>query len=225
MDDEYTNGSDSLAMSQLDVISCGLGGAVLLGLVFSVIGSTPPVETSAPEYVAVEFFTSTDDSVVSLLIRPPDYSEVELDIEEWFDESGHVRAEKRDSFPLQSFGEFQLIVTQHNARTKRDVDEDGSSEEFDCITILVGSPAGGNWAFNTRFADQSDESWSQLLSQTASTSPTPLTIWRRFETRLSSSDGIEKIEQVHFGWTTNHRSSSAAYEDKFEPIAVAGERS
>lgn len=221
MDDDYANGADAMAMSQLDVISCGLGGAVLLGLVFSIVGNTAPIETSAPEYVAVEFFMSDRESVVSLLIRPPEYSELELDVDEWFDESGHVRLEKQATSPLRSYGEFQLIVSPREKRTKRDVDEDGIPQEYDCVTVLVGAPVGGKWSFNVRFTDQSEEKWSQLMSQPGIASPEPLTIWRRFETRLTSSKDIQKVANLKFGWTTNRASAATDYGEVFQPIAVA----
>lgn len=89
-------GGDPLALSRLDVISCGLGGAVLLGIVFSVVRHKPPVEVSAPPFILIEWEVSNvvEESkvfpLINAVITTPSGVEFDLPLED-FDSAGRSK--------------------------------------------------------------------------------------------------------------------------------------
>lgn len=67
-----TSEEDTLQLSFLDVLSCGLGAAVLLFLVFSVIGAKPPESLSAPQFITIWGQFEPADAEIRLFLRPPE---------------------------------------------------------------------------------------------------------------------------------------------------------
>lgn len=67
--------SDNFFASALDLLTCGLGAAALLFVLFSKVLSPQPAKTpSVPEYIQVEFFLTTDagrDFQIVPFIQPP----------------------------------------------------------------------------------------------------------------------------------------------------------
>lgn len=108
---------DPLALSRLDVISCGLGGAVLLGIVFSVVRHKPPAEVSAPPFILIEWDVSNvaQDSkvfpLINAVIRTPNGDEFDLPLED-FDSAGRSKwpVERREpNSPLYESGDFSIL--------------------------------------------------------------------------------------------------------------------
>lgn len=210
------HGGNSLVISQLDVISCGLGGAILLGLVFSVVRTPSPVDTSSPEYIAVEWFASDVNAQFNLIVQPPDGPETELSHDEWFDpRSGGVRVEKQETFPLREYGVFQIIDYHKRKKVTGDV--------FESFTLFIGAPAEGDWRINVRYADQPEDQWPEHLDR--GDAIPELNVGRRFETRNSKRQPgpVMMDVPVRFGWSTNQPSPRSTRKDYFTLVSAKGQ--
>lgn len=74
--DEIEQSTDVVNASALDVISCGLGAAVLLFLILSVVRSQPQESASVEEFITVEFRVSQDShALVTPLVKVPGRTE------------------------------------------------------------------------------------------------------------------------------------------------------
>lgn len=70
--DETEQSVDAVNSSALDVLSCGLGAAVLLFMILSVVRSQPKESGSVEEYVTVEFrVKQSSHALVTPLVKVP----------------------------------------------------------------------------------------------------------------------------------------------------------
>lgn len=150
------NSDAALATSQLDIISCGLGAAILLGLVFSIVKDKPPVELSSAQFILVDWWTGPANTDVELhfIVTPPNGPTEEFSPAKWFDLETGQRRPDRPGFKLDEYGDFAVIMK--GAGTPPDGFRSGPS-------IWVSSPRAGEWKFQARYASTSGDSLDELL--------------------------------------------------------------
>lgn len=166
MDDQDVEITDPLALSRLDVISCGLGGAVLLGIVFTVVRHQPPAAVSAPPFILIEWkVKSAKDEVFPLInavIQPPaGAEEFDLPLEEFDLRTGRLKSpsmrQKPDSLIYRT-GTFELLGfsrfgDEDPIRTTKAgvvvVDDNASSTPT--FRIRIANPQAGEWQFRARY--------------------------------------------------------------------------
>ena len=72
MTEDQTNNPDTVNASALDVISCGLGAAVLLFLVLSIVRADSKASASTDEFIEILISLSgTSDALIVPVLQPP----------------------------------------------------------------------------------------------------------------------------------------------------------
>lgn len=160
MEEEDIDSGDKLAMSFLDVISCGFGGAVLLGLIFMVVRHGGATQTSSPDFIHVTWQVQENNSkviypLINAVIRPPDGASFDLDIE-LFDlttgrlkqnvESPLLPGEEISILGFSRFGERQVFQTSSGDQTRND--NDSSTPQYQ---LHITNPRPGLWQIGTRY--------------------------------------------------------------------------
>lgn len=160
MEEEEFDSGDKLAMSFLDVISCGFGGAVLLGLIFMVVRYGGATQTSSPDFIHVTWQIQENNSkviypLINAVICPPDGVAFDLDIE-LFDlitgrlkhnvESPLLSGEEISILGFSRFGERQVFQTASKDRIRND--NDSSTPQYQ---LHITNPRPGLWQIGTRY--------------------------------------------------------------------------
>lgn len=167
MDDQELDIGDPLALSRLDVISCGLGGAVLLGIVFTIVRHQAPTTVSAPPFILVEWRVEGEKDgvfpLINAVVQPPNGAkEFDLPIEEFDVRTGRFKPpEKRQqpNSPIYStagnyellgfsrFGDEEAVRLTKSGGVVRD-DNASSNPTF---RLRIANPDPGEWHFKARY--------------------------------------------------------------------------
>lgn len=212
MDDFDESDLDPLALSRLDVISCGLGGAVLLGLVFSIVRQQSPSTVSSPPFIHVVWeVDSVRDNVhplINAVITPPDGDSFDLPLED-FDPAGRLKplADRRfDNGRLDQLGGFTLLgfsrfgEMSRVLRTKSgDVVRNDNESPKQVYQLLIANPASGDWTFKARY--QNNRNSHELSDEDVVNS---IKVDTRVYLRSESAaiEGADVGEEIRFGQTT-----------------------
>lgn len=151
--DEEPRRSNPLELSRLDLISCALGGAVFLGLIFSVVRQTPPVLTSAPPFIESRWVVRGEpDALLNLRIKPPEGSAFDLPLEELDLESGRP---KGSASSLGALGIFRLLGFSRYGRNALFLDQP-REEATRVFKLLILQPVPGVWKLEARYQNRAD---------------------------------------------------------------------
>lgn len=168
MDENEELAGDPLALSRLDVISCGLGGAVLLGLVFSIVRHETPVNVSAAPFILVEWRVEKCSKagvrpLVNVVVTPPPESSsppIDLPIEEFDLRTGLLKDERirqhTDALIFQK-GDFQLMGFSRFGdesgllTTAGDEVRDDNASSTPVFRLRIANPEPGPWRFQIRY--------------------------------------------------------------------------
>lgn len=174
-------GDDTLSMSFLDVISCALGAAVILGLVFSIVRREASVTTSSPEFIRLTLHTASSEPdvhpLLNVIVKPPGHAEgFDLVLEDFDLVRGRPRprAERRDrGLPIDNLRLFGFSRHgEHRKFLAGDGQEvlDANASDLAVYRLMVKVPEPGEWQFDVRFAglkgaeDAEDLSDAQLFT-------------------------------------------------------------
>lgn len=164
MEDLKYEEEDPLALSRIDVISCGLGGAVLLALVFMLVRHTTPVEVSAPPFITVhwEIVGNTGDytPIITPIVKPPeapyafDIHLADFDLEGNQQPKPPGERERSNEYYEPDWGTYTLYGF---SRFRPDIDLESEVNPFEATIpnpvyrLNIASPKSGNWRFGVRF--------------------------------------------------------------------------
>jgi hypothetical protein len=170
---DHEDDVDNLETSQLDVISCGLGGAALLAIVFSIVKDTPPVELSAPRFVKVVFACDHPKSQFDIVIQPPPSfsGEKVIRVSDFFSPSGVPIP--GSSFPIEGAGTFRVRSVASDDQVLLMVLESGATRTKGSATvgtanhvvysIDVYNPVEGEWVFDLLYRSLDTDEWDRRL--------------------------------------------------------------
>lgn len=143
----------ALETSRLDVISCGLGGAVLLAIIFSVIKEIPPAKVGAPPYIAFAFEHGEKGAIVDLILGFPDGTRRQFDLKRDFLADGSLTNELNAHFaPL---GVIHLT---------RDISIIPNSRRPFRNTLWISNPKLGEWSFAIRYVGHEPNEALQVIA-------------------------------------------------------------
>lgn len=187
--------ADTLALSFLDVISCGLGAGIFLGLIFSVTRSSPSVDATAERFLDITFTVDSNDPVLNVFLKPPGKAGYFLPLVELDGHTGKFSAASCAAHPelnkitflgFSTFGELRI--------------ESGTSQVFN---FLIEDPAIGDWTVDVLYRHRRD--WDEKLTAESA----PVDVKRNWIVRYERP----REEQVHASLDVGSRT-------RFEPIPV-----
>jgi hypothetical protein len=172
---DYEEEADNLETSQLDVISCGLGAAALLAIVFSIVKDTPPVDLSAPKFVKVVFACDQPKSQFDVIITPPPGGSPEqtIRVSDYFSPSGTPIP--GSSFPIEGAGTFQIRSVAPDDQAIVNV-LDGKTATHLIYSIDVYNPIAGKWGFDLLYRSQDTGEWNSSLPAGKNAPPVKMVI-------------------------------------------------
>jgi len=157
MAEEPISNSDAMSLSSLDVISCGLGAAVLLFLVLSVVRSAPPAAGSS-EFIKIDYVlrelrlrepgkppspATTPSAAYSLAIRPPKAMEtIELSVALWDPTTGAIRSGVMLSGEERGRRDLLIASAPSGFFVLGPTAPDGGEQT---LTVYVAGAAPGDW--------------------------------------------------------------------------------
>ena len=162
-DDEEDEPNDSLSMSFLDVISCGMLSAVFLALIFSIVGQKPPTLLQTHDFIQITFSVPKNDARVwNVALTPPGEQgkEVEYAIpmrEFNLDSVGRLvgageETEKEEVKQLRKYG-VRLLGFQRRFYNPTPPNEEvanpnakpGDEKQTATRMIIISEPTVGQW--------------------------------------------------------------------------------
>lgn len=201
MSDEEAKEDGALGYIMLDLVSCGLGSAILLGVILSITRYQAPSGVPTAPYLLVRLELKQPASsgagepadlnaLPNLWIRPPGHKGFDLPIELFNLDTGRVRSGKELD---PHFAPFQMTNSQFYICG---FDRHGEGEAYGAVgaqrvpiyLLLITDPPVGDWEFRVRYMSRRDlrESITQIPRLSGTTSvfvadiPQPMT----FETEL-----------------------------------------
>ena len=156
--DDNDEPDNSLSMSFLDVISCGMLSAVFLALVFSIIGQKPPVLLQTHDFIQITFqVPEGDHRIWNVALTPPGSEEYVIPLEECkLDSSGLLeQGESLESKELARYGirllgfhrRFYKTVQENTLRNNSSVTSvTPNTNEFTTRMIIISAPTHGTWS-------------------------------------------------------------------------------
>lgn len=152
--DDEPRRSNPLELSRLDLISCALGGAVFLGLIFSVVRQAPPVLTSAPPFIESRWVVrGNPNALLNLRIQPPGHAAFDLPLEELDLESGRPKQGKAQF--LETLGAFRLLGFSRHGDGAAFLDQP-QQVPARVFKLLIHLPAPGPWKLDARYQNRTD---------------------------------------------------------------------
>jgi hypothetical protein len=148
---------DTLSLSSLDVISCGLGAAVLLGVIFAVVKHESPVTTSSPQFILVELSAVGQDPVQPLLnvvVQPPHFAYAfDILLEDFDLERGVPKPNAQRLRPELPIDNFRLLGFSRDGTAERNETAlpNHNAAARAIYRLLIHEPYAGNWGFAARY--------------------------------------------------------------------------
>ncbi len=166
--------NDSLSMSFLDVISCGMLSAVFLALIFSIIGQKPPTLLQTHDFIQITFSIPKDDARIwNVALTPPSESGKEIEyaipLKEFsLDSVGRLNgvvgeSDSEEVKQLRKYG-VRLLGFQrrfyNSARPNEDVANSnakpGDEKQTATRMIVISEPTPGTWKARVFVRDESE---------------------------------------------------------------------
>lgn len=172
MADEDDGGLEDSTLTYifLDVISCGLGGAILLGVILAVPREQKALPVSAAPYLVVR--VEVEDTAVprddtlplpNIWLKPPGADGFDLPLEQFDLATGRSRrgAELHPSLAGLDRGGSQVFVTgfYRHGEGRADLDPAGApagAPRAPLYELRVTEPPAGEWRFQVRYQNRRD---------------------------------------------------------------------
>ena len=174
-----TDGTSHL--SQLDVISCALGAAIFLSMIFSVIKERPPQQRSAPDYLYVSWLSDVENADFAFRITPPGGQERVFRPQEFFNmQLGTMQPSKAVLFPLQEYGSFTIErpAVKSFVPPKQLQELEGYKS---VIGLHIAQPRAGDWKIDLIFSDKPTSETAASILDTASATASLARYWETRE--------------------------------------------
>lgn len=153
--DSIEEESDDLALSRLDIVSCGLGGAILLCLIFSIIRSSPPIVASAPPFINATFIVKDPQVLLNVYLKPPGEAGFEIPLEDFNLAIGRLKppTERKRNIPLTPPEDIYLLGFSRHGHDAMLLANQTGERRF---VVVIERPRPGRWQVEARYQNRAD---------------------------------------------------------------------
>jgi hypothetical protein len=173
--------TDTLSLSFLDLISCGLGGAIFLSLIFSVVRQDKPSALTSQHFLDVTVECADSDAVLNLVVTPPRGAAHFLPVTTFDSVTGLLPVQHE----LRKSGEIMLLGFSGYGEVKLAV------KQGQLYKLLVHDPKPGHWMVEVQYRDR--RNWTNLANGIPK-----VTVTRKVITSRGEMDSIP-AQEVSFG--------------------------